>query len=192
MTEPSDRVPFDLPAGDRPAPLQAYTAGATEPWTAQLLAAYVRAAEPKVVIETGSFSGETTRVLAEAMSQVQGIGLLFTVEMDESRFLHVQKMVQEMPFAGVGISVYHADALEFLRNAPTESADMIFLDDDHNALHVKLELLEVRRVLRHGGACFVHDVMSLFNLAPVLAEFGGICLPLRRWHPSGGLGIIVK
>ena len=170
----------------------AYTAGATEPWTANLLAAYIKAAEPKVVVETGSFSGETTRVLAEAMSQVQGIGMLFTVEMDDARYEHVNKMVQETPFAGVGISVIHSDALAFLRSAPTESTDMIFLDDDHEALHVKLELLEARRILRYGGACFVHDVMSLFNLAPVLKEFGGICLPLRRWHPSGGLGIMVK
>jgi predicted O-methyltransferase YrrM len=191
MTMP-DHQPFNLPIGERGDPDLVYTAGATEPWTVGLLQAYIRAAEPKVVIETGSFSGETTLALVEALSLVQGVHALFTVEQDEARYKHVSLLLNARPFSGVGVEAVHGDALAYLRGWPPESVDMIFLDDCHTALHVRLELLEARRILRPGGACFVHDVMSLFDLAPVLKEFGGICLQLRRWHPSGGLGVMVK
>jgi predicted O-methyltransferase YrrM len=195
MSDPlvGDRQPFGLPIGKRPEnPALAYTAGATEPWTVHLMQAYIVAAEPKVVIETGSFSGETTIALGEALASVEGIALLYTVEADAARSAHVKQLMENRPFIGVGVNVVHSDALEFLRSVPAESVDMIFLDDDHKQPHVRQELLEARRILRPGGVCFVHDVMAVFNLAPAIREFGGVCLSLRRWHPSGGLGIIVK
>lgn len=194
-TEPltPDHQPFALKVGERATQgMQVYTAGATEPWTVGILQAYILASEPHVVIETGSFSGETTMALVDALERIEGVTHLYTVEADEARYRHVSALVQSRPFCGVGVSTTHMDALAFLRGIPPESADMIFLDDDHTQLHVRLELLEAKRILRPGGVCFVHDVMTQFNLAPAIHEFGGVVIPLRRWHPSGGLGVVVK
>ena len=48
-------------------PYAEYRAGSLEPWTAEVLIAFVKAKKPHIVIETGTFEARTTVKLLAAM-----------------------------------------------------------------------------------------------------------------------------
>lgn len=175
--------------------LDAYRAGSTEPWTADLLAALVRAQQPHVLIETGTFEGRTTALLLAAMHCYAPIhsSKLFTVESDLARVTAAQPMLQGLiRTSNVGCTIVHRDALAFLLEFPRSSADFIFLDDDHDAVHVEAELEATLGGLRVGGLCCVHDVVGPFGLDSVVRSFGGLVMDFPRLHAAGGLGLVVK
>ena len=66
----------------------------------------------------------------------------------------------------------------------------VFLDDDHDAAHVREEIRLAKKLLRPGGIICVHDVVGPFGLGDVVREAGGIVVDTPRFHAAGGLGII--
>lgn len=172
-----------------------YRSGSTEPWTVGVLCALVRAKKPHVLIETGTFEGRTTLKLAEAIEANGTLhgALLFTVESDPVRMAEARQRLAEFQTQwNIGLMPVEADALAFLKQQGNESADFIFLDDDHGAEHVYQEIGEALRILRPGGICCVHDVVGIFGLDKVVQSYGGIVLDLPRLHAAGGLGLLTK
>lgn len=173
-----------------PDPLAAYRSGSLEPWSADVLCAVLRAKRPSVVIETGTFMGLTTARLVEAALSFSAERecRVYTVEMDEAR---AQEAWTNLQHCGANLTLGHGDAIRFLREFEGE-ADIIFLDDDHTAAHVREEIRLALKILRPGGVIFVHDVVGHFGLGNVVKEYGGVVLDLPRLHAAGGLGIICR
>ena len=173
--------------------LDAYRTGSTEPWTVDILCAIIRAQQPKILIETGTFEGKTTRRIFEVLESFEHGSSLFTIENDPERHAAVSKPEDWMTkHAMVAVHFGCGDALEFLASRPDDFADFIFLDDDHDASHVAKELREAKRILRPNGIIAVHDVIGPFNLKPVVEALGGVALDLQRLHAAGGLGLVTK
>lgn len=180
-------------------PLELYRSGSTEPWTVEVLTSLVRALRPAVVIETGTFEGRTTKALCDAMvsySQEQG-SHLFSVEGDPVRADAAEQMIFDTPIpanqysGNFGFAIVRSDALSFLRNFEG-TPDFVFLDDDHTASHVMQEVAACFRIMKSGGVICLHDVHGPFGLDRVVRDFGGVCLPLKKLHVAGGIGIVVK
>lgn len=165
-------------------PLFAYRSGSTEPPTVDVICCMMRALEVYTVVETGTFEGLTTRVMARTNPQAT----IYSIEGDEQRYLKARETLADL----VNVELSYGDALEKLAGFMDESVDFVFLDDDHTAGHVAEEIVEAKRILKRGGVCVIHDVFGPFNLAPIVKLAGGICLPFVQMHIAGGLGIIVK
>lgn len=167
-----------------------YAAGATEKWTANVVAALAAAVchnkgpAEATIIETGTFMGTTTRVLYEAAD-----AFILTVEADVRRWEQARKNLKELE-DGHNLLCVNADAVEFLGNRKSESADFIFLDDDHEAEHVANEIQLAKACLKPGGVIVVHDVVGPFGLDEVVRQHGGYILDFPRLHAGGGLGLL--
>ena len=171
-----------------PEMLDLYRSGSTEPWTADLLHALIRALQPQRLLELGSFLGLTTRRLADAMGPNAS---LVAVECDIDRHRTTQ-----LAFGGVAqVQVVHEEALAFLRSRP-EPFDFVFVDDDHSVQHVAAELdlllVPVHPLVNPIGLVAVHDVDGPFNLAGVVVRHHGWILHLPKLHVAGGLGLIQR
>lgn len=175
--------------------LAAYRDGSTEPWTADLIAALVRATKPANLVETGTFRGLTTKALLDAMSTYAGEhgSVIRTIDNDADRCRRAADWLGSLPFAqGVGYEILCGDALAFLRELPEGSIDFLFLDDTHEASHVHQEVVAGLRALRPRGLMVLHDVIGPYGLDTVVKQYSGVCLDLPRLHVAGGLGLIAK
>lgn len=178
-------------------PLAPYRSGSAEPWTAQLLGAFIRAKKPHVLVETGTFLGLTTAVMMDAMNTygAEHASELYTVECDRERFEAAAAFLSQRlsPSGLVRVNCVEGEALEFLRLDRLQGqVDFLFLDDDHSAEHVRAELQAAQGLMRPGGLICVHDVIGPFGLGAVVREFGGLVLDLPRLHAAGGLGVLVR
>lgn len=177
-------------------PYAAYRAGSTEPWTVDLLCALVRAMQPHILIETGTFEARTTVKLVEAMDSYGPAhgAALFTIEADSQRAAGARAVLNEIRVRtpNLGVQLVEGDALAFLRAQPEASVEFVFLDDDHTAQHVADEVEAALRILRPGGLVCLHDVVGLFGLDAIVRHYGGLVFDLPRLHASGGLGVIAK
>ncbi len=177
--------------------LAPYRSGSAEPWTAELLAAFVRARKPHILMETGTYLGLTTLRLMQAMESYAGehASELFTIECDRERYEAATKfLTANQGTSGLTrVTCVEGDALHFMKSERLRgTVDFLFLDDDHTAVHVSQELEVAMELMRPGGIICVHDVIGPFGLGAVVKFFGGIVLDLPRLHAAGGLGVLTK
>lgn len=164
--------------------LSPFVSGGTEPWSVSVLQALVRLKRPKRLLELGSYEGRTTRALASVMPR--GASLV-GVEAVSSRWEQSRLAVQENP----QVTILETDALKFLRTHAGPPFNFVFVDDDHSAGHVALELdLLLDGIVAPGGLIVGHDVRGAFNLAPLFEARGGFIIELPRLHAAGSLGVI--
>lgn len=182
--------------------LRNYAAGSTEPWTAELVAALARAIDARRIIETGTFEGKTTALIAEACPDAE----IHTVEAHVGRAydLDAGRLYGRLPS---NVKLHLGDALNFLfewdagninisfddetRLSTNADVDFIFLDDDHSYNHVAAEVEAAKLLLRPGGLLVMHDVVGAFGLDKAVPS-GGFVLELPLLHAAGGLGIWQK
>ena len=131
-------------------------------------------AEP-VVIETGTNYGASTIVMAQALEDRGGTGILETVELEEGA---VDKARSNVEAAGLSDRVRFnvADSLAFLEELAgrVDQIDFIFLDDGHGGDHVVAELeIVVPKIAPRGKIYF--DNTERGGVAAALGE-------LRRVH----------
>jgi len=168
-------------------PYVEYLDGSTEPWTVNVICALVRALAPKLVLETGTFQARTTRRLQAAMGDDATLISL------ESYTEYWEKAVADCSDLD-NVKILNVEAVQYLLNYEGPAFNFVFLDDDHGAEHVGMELdLLLRKeeplMASHSIIC-VHDVNGIFGLKPVIEARGGFALNLPILHRSGGLGII--
>jgi len=170
-----------------PQLLESYTSGSTEPWTAQAIVGLMQGVQAKRVLELGSFIGLTTKQLLGGLPLT---GSLDTVEFDPDRFETVKNLFAH----DTRVTVWQQDVIDFLELWAGPPFDFVFVDDDHKAKHVALELdtLIARKLVRPGGLIVVHDVCGPFSLDHVVRSCGGFILDLPKLHAAGGLGIIQR
>ncbi len=170
-----------------------YQEGATEPWTAQLVAEFVAAKQARVVLELGGFKGLTSLAIAERMMAYGG-GQLIIVEIDPDRCAEITSLFKRNPTKSRGVMarLEKQDALSFISTLPLLSVDVAFVDDDHTAGHVETEIQALMPKMAHGGIILLHDVIGPFGLDTVVRRHGGTVIELPLLHAAGGLGIITK
>jgi predicted O-methyltransferase YrrM len=159
--------------------LEKYRSGSTEPWTVDVLCAFVRATKPKVLLETGTYKGLTTLALAGVMPTD---AILHTVDNEDAG--------AHPTFSDERIKYVKSDIMEWLKDYKGPGFNFAFVDDDHKPAHVTAVLNLLISRMAPNGLITGHDVIGHFNLAPVYMAFGGTALKLPLLHCAGGLGVI--
>jgi predicted O-methyltransferase YrrM len=170
-----------------------YAEGATEPWTAQLVAEFCAAKQARVVLELGGFKGLTSMAIAERMMGYGG-GQLIICELDKDRCDNIRQLFKAHPArtAGVMARLEQQDALTCIASLPLQSVEVAFVDDDHTASHVEQELKALMPKMVRGGIILLHDVCGPFGLDTLVRRYGGSIIELPKLHAAGGLGVITK
>lgn len=166
-------------------PLEEWRPGSCEPWTVNILCAFVNALKPKHLLETGTFEALTTERLHFASPEGSQ---LVSLEIDEKRWDRAAKRCLDYP----GVTVLNINAIEYLSDYTGPQFNFVFLDDDHEALHVaaELDLLLQRKLVAPGGLICVHDVFGPFGLGAVVVARHGFLLDIPKLHAGGGIGLI--
>lgn len=165
-----------------------WRAGSCEPWTVNILTAFVQATKPRYLLETGTFEAKTTTRLHFASSVDSH---LTSLEIDKKRWEEASTEHSDLP-----INFLNIDAIDYLSSYTGPLFDFVFLDDDHGAEHVaaELDLLYDHGtgcgLMRPNGLICVHDVFGPFGLGAVVVARHGFLLNLLKLHAAGGLGII--
>lgn len=119
---------------------------ATEHEVSALVAAFVTALQPELVIETGSNTGQTTEAIGRALA-ANGQGHLYSLETDEALAGKAAQRCEGLP-----VTVVQADSLGW---APPGEAQFAWLDSETGIRH--LELQRFRRFLAPGAVIGIHD-----------------------------------
>lgn len=75
-----------------------------------LAAAFVTALQPDVVVETGTHTGQTAKVIGEALAR-NGQGMLYTVEIEQQFVDQARENC-----AGLPVTVIHGDSVEWIKS----------------------------------------------------------------------------
>lgn len=150
----------------------------TEIEVSELIAAFVRALQPDVVVETGAAWGQTTRLIGQAL-QRNGHGSLHSLEIDDERADYTIRQCEGLP-----VVVERVSSLEY---TPPAKVGFAFFDS-----LVPLRVPEFEHYLHHPGytrGAFVafHDTADHHGLWPEIAELEkqGKLLPIRLPTPRG-------
>jgi predicted O-methyltransferase YrrM len=127
----------------------------TEVEVSELVAAFVRALQPNVVVETGSAWGQTTEMIVEAL-RANGQGFLFTLEIDPER---VEATRRRVGYEDVWMMVeessmewdYDVDNWEY----DIQPLDMVF-SDSYGPIRIP-EVVRLLPFMRPDATVIFHD-----------------------------------
>lgn len=153
-------------------------ADSTEIEVSELIAAFVRALQPEIVVETGSAWGQTSRLIGQALQRNEH-GTLHSIEVDPERADYTRRQCEGLP-----VVVEQLPSLDYV---PPGKVGFAFFDS-----LVHLRVPEFERYLHHPGyakGAFVafHDTADHHGLWPSIAELEeqGKLLPIRLPTPRG-------
>ena len=148
----------------------------------QALSALVRLVKPRVVVETGTYHGATTVLLAAAVKS-NGRGHVYALELDEEAAAVARQRITEEGLDGWA-TIVHGDSLEWTPSGPI---DFAFLDAGAGWHRVD----EFRRLwgsMHRGSVVCVHDTARK-NVMPRLGlrtlELQGMLSPVWVRSPRG-------
>lgn len=119
---------------------------ATEHEVTELVGAMVRALQPEYVVETGSFSGQTTHAIGKAL-QRNGHGHCDSLEINEGHALVARQRCIDLP-----VTIILASSLGF---TPASTIDFAWFDSDPDSRIPEFNLY--RPHMRVGTICGFHD-----------------------------------
>ncbi len=174
------------PECPEPARWSAPDGDATEVEVSALIGAFVAALKPDYVIETGTYQGDTTVVIGQALKAL-GRGHLLSIDIDPSRTQQAQSRVDGLP-----VTLLTAKASDVI---PTEPVDLIFidasLDDRLNQLQTfKMHASPRCVILFHDSALWVAAAGVPEMYAEMdLAVSSGLVQPWLKLPTPRGLAI---
>jgi predicted O-methyltransferase YrrM len=119
---------------------------ATEHEVTVLVAAFVTALQPELVIETGSNTGQTTEAIGRALA-ANGHGHLYSLEVDEALATKAAERCEGLP-----VTVVQADSLSW---SPPGEIGFAWLDSETGIR--AMELQRFSRWLAPGAVVGIHD-----------------------------------
>lgn len=151
-------------------------AQATEHEVTELVAAFVRALQPEIVVETGAYIGQTSEAIGRALAR-NGHGHLYSVEVDEALAGKAAQRCEGLP-----VTVVHGDSLSF---TPPGEVGFAWLDSETGIRH--LELQRLRRWLAPGAVVGIHDTGPQHRAAGLLWPLvrKGVFVPVTLRTPRG-------
>lgn len=171
-----DRFTAPSPWAEHPEWWHADDAQATEHEVTELVAAFVRALQPELVVETGANTGQTTEAIGRAL-QRNGHGHLWSLEIDEALARKAAERCESLP-----VTVVCADSLTW---TPPGQVGFAWLDSEPGIRH--LELLRLRPHFIDGGIAGVHDTgpqhVTFRYLRPLI--YDGMFSPVTLRTPRG-------
>jgi predicted O-methyltransferase YrrM len=153
----------------------------TEGEALELLAAVIRATKPDTVVETGTFTGRGTRLIAKALAANRK-GHLHTIEFDRG-------MVAQLSRLDIPNVTFHAgDSSAWCEREAPSPIDVSFVDSGDPAVRVA----DVRGLwpkTRPGGLLLLHDTIFHRDLYAMACE---VCGPGMLIPTLNGLGLWQK
>src|SRR3972149_7510312 len=113
--------------------------------------------QAKDILELGFNAGLTFEVLACTGANVVGVDNMI-------ERVNVEGVADERLKTYKNCKLIQAEAVGYLRSAKDNSFDLVFVDDDHEPVHVRDETYEIMRILRPGGLAVFHDVYFIPGL----------------------------
>ena len=150
---------------------------ATEIEVSELVAAFVRGLQPEVVVETGSYRGQTSALIGKAL-QANGHGTLYTIQNHLRPFRWARKQCRNLPVVCI-----HSSSLDWL---PSSQIDFVFFDSNFES-----RLLEFDHFYPHMNSKTIvcwHDSAPHHPVAKHVLELcnhGKISPPLLLPTPRG-------
>lgn len=125
--DPKSEGRFSVGRPDCPNPERWHSddADSTEYEVTELVAAFVRALQPDVVVETGTAWGQTAEAIGLALKD-NGQGMLHTMDPDEIRFGSSSDRCQGLP-----VTLYKMASLDWIAKPPFEWIDFAWFDSLH-------------------------------------------------------------
>lgn len=168
-TRPSEWCP-------RPEWWHAADGDATEQETAELIFGLVRAIQPELVVEAGTYLGHTARIIAQALGR-NGHGWCDTVEPDPERARLAFRLTE-----GYRVTVIQSRACDYLPNMPVGLA---YIDSD---LPGRPDVIaHLWDHMEPGGLVVVHDTAPQHAGPDRIAELTGGRPYLNLRTPRGVL-----
>ncbi len=176
------------PECPEPARWVARDSEATEHDVSMLIGAFVWAIKPDYVIETGTYRGDTTVMIGQAL-QALGRGHLVSIDIDHQATLFTAERLNGQ---GLPVTLMTCKASTFI---PTEPVDLIFIDcslDDRLA-----QLAAFRPYASPRCVILMHDSalppgspeVAQLNAEANLAVDDGLVLPWTKLPTPRGLAI---
>lgn len=176
MAYGEDRFTPPSPWCETPEHWHSDDAQATEHEVTELVAAFARALQPELVVETGSNTGQTTEAIGRALA-ANGHGHLWSLEQDEALAAKAAERCEGLP-----VTVVATDSLSW---SPPGEVGLAWLDSEPGIRH--LELLRLRPHLAAGALVGVHDTgpqhVTFRLLRPLIAD--GVFMPVTLRTPRG-------
>lgn len=152
--EPESTWTAPRPECPHPERYHAPDSDTTETEVTALVAAFVTALQPDLVIETGSAFGYTSQAIGSALRASGGTGVLHTYETDSDRVLATKKRTADLP-----VLVFEQPSLDGIEDMVRQGYDSVvrfaFLD---SLLELRVpELQAIRPLLAPGAIVGVHD-----------------------------------
>lgn len=139
-----------------------------------LLYAVVRALKPEIVVETGTFKGFSTLMIAQALKENKA-GHVHTIDI-EDRGVHDRLR----KFGLENLATVHiassTDKIQELAKV-LKWVDFLWLDSDHSEEYVKAEVHAAYPLLKSGTYIAFHDTISDFRENVAIQA-------IRREHPE--------
>lgn len=148
----------------------------TEVEVSELVAAFVRATQPRTVVETGTAWGQTARLVGEALV-ANGHGELITTEPNPERYAHCVGLLDDLP-----VTVLCQESLSVTPSGPV---DFAWFD---SLLPLRLpEFRHYRQWMQPGTIVGFHDAGPHKKLWPLIekAERRGELKSIRLRTPRG-------
>ncbi len=170
---------FTLPRPDCPHPERWHSddADSTEHEVTYLVAAFVGALRPDVVVETGSAWGQTAEAIGRVLLDA-GVGHLYTLEPDQGRADATRKRCDGLP-----VTVEQTESMEW---EPIDGIGFVWFDSLHH-----LRVPEFRRLYPHlapGAFVGFHDTgphQGGLRHEIEQLEGEGLLLPVHLSTPRG-------
>lgn len=170
FTPPSERCP-------RPERWHAVDADSAEQEVSHLVAAFVEATRPNLVIETGSAFGQTAKAIGDVLHRAP-IGVLHTIEPDPERADYTRRRCEGLPVV--------VEQIKSLDYTPTGTIGFAWFDS-----LLELRVPEFRHFYEHlapGAIVGFHDTAPHFGefRDQIMAlEADGMLLPIELRTPRG-------
>jgi predicted O-methyltransferase YrrM len=137
----------------------------TEREVSELIAAIVSAVKPEVVVETGTFMGHTTHVIAAAL-EANGRGHLHTVENDSGL---VEQMRTRLPGR---VTLHEADSTQWCTQF-AGPVDLAFVDSGPGRVRLG-DVGALWPKIVPGGYLMVHDTIYYKRLFALVSDLVGV------------------
>ena len=129
---------------------------------AKLWSAWVKLIKPKVIVETGTYVGYSTSIIAAAIEEIGNNGVIFTI--DPWDIPHLWENTNLAKFIKF-INVSSDEALPKIKDL---SIDLLVCDSLHTYKNTMWEISNYEPFLKEGGYIFMHDTVLFDGVGAVV------------------------
>jgi len=117
--------------------------------------------KPNIIIETGTFNGQTTKFLSKFLNINKMAGHIYSFDLPDV----IENLMSRDSFFDTAENVHFIkgslpDTLEEFLSKKNINIDFAVIDSEHTYKQVKLELNVIEKYLRDGAYVFCHDYLE--------------------------------